>query len=221
MRLPFLSPRVLSQIVLGAVSISAQAAIQEGNVGDRAAYFASISAVPTYTETFESVPVAKDSVLATFSQAGISYTGLAGVPIPNVFVSSPGYNNYGVGLNPTTSSILTANGDEHFQIDFAVPVLAVGVDVYLNGLGPARIKFFNGADLLGSFGWGDGPAALRFVGIGQVGPITSMTFISTAGGQLNTGLDNLAVVAVPEPGTYALMAAGLLAVGAVARRRKA
>jgi hypothetical protein len=212
---------VLSQILLGAVSVSAQAAIQEGNVGDRAAYFASIAAVPTYTETFESVPVAKDTPHASFSQAGITYIGLAGGRTPNVFVTSPGYNNYGAGLNPTTSSILAANGDEHFRIDFAAPVFAVGVDVYLNGLGPATIAFFNGGDLLGSFSWIEGPAALRFVGIGQVGAITSMSFISTNGGVLNTGLDNLSVVAVPEPGTYALMAAGLFALSLAARRRSA
>ena len=35
------------------------------------------------------------------------------------------------------------------------------------------------------------------------------------------GLDNVSVTAVPEPETYAMMLAGLAAIGSIARRRKA
>jgi choice-of-anchor C domain-containing protein len=50
---------------------------------------------------------------------------------------------------------------------------------------------------------------------------TSLTFASV-GGKTNSGavIDNVSVIAVPEPETYALMLAGLGLVGFLARRRK-
>jgi PEP-CTERM motif len=178
---------------------------------------------PSYVETFETVPIAKDASVASFSQAGITYSGQAGT---NVFVSSPGYVNYGAGLNPTTTSILTANGDENFLIQFLSPYYAVGFDVYYNGLGPATASFFNGSTLLGSVFY-NGTAFLGFNGFiaSASTPVTSVEFISTLGGVLNTGVDNLAVInapttTTPEPATLVLFATGLAGL-ALARRRRA
>ncbi|WP_310389988.1 PEP-CTERM sorting domain-containing protein [Roseateles sp.] len=48
--------------------------------------------------------------------------------------------------------------------------------------------------------------------------ITSLT-LSAPGASLYVGMDNLTVGAVPEPGTYAMMALGLAALGGFAARR--
>ena len=182
--------------------------------------FFGAAGTPAYTETFETVPITKDVAYPTFTFGGITYTGQAGT---NVWVSSPGYPNFGAGLNPTTTSILTANGDENFLLQFLSPYYAVGFDVYYNGLGPATASFFNGATLLGSIGY-NGAAFLGFNGFvaSNATPITSVQFVSTLGGQLNTGLDNIAVVAVapvPEPATLALCATGLAGIALFRRRR--
>ena len=98
------------------------------------------AASTTVLEDFEGI-TPKDTPLASFVSNGVTYTGLAGAPSPNVWVASPGYSNFGAGVaQPTSTSILTANGDEDFTIDFSTPPLAVGFDVYFNGLGTVTTR---------------------------------------------------------------------------------
>ncbi len=49
---------------------------------------------------------------------------------------------------------------------------------------------------------------------------STLTFHSIVGGNSGATIDNVSVIAVPEPETYALMLAGLGLVGFMARRRK-
>lgn len=205
------------------LAIAAPASAQSFN---SKSVFLAAAGTPFYTETFETVPIAKDAASTGFTQSGITYTPLAGVRTINLWVSSPGYTNYGAGLNPTTSSILTANGDEWFRLTFASSVYGFGLDAYYNGLGPATTSFFNGSTLLGSVSY-NGAAVIGFAGFLSTlsAPITSVEFQSTLGGQLNTGIDNVmifdaAVTTAPEPASVALTATGLLGLIAVGRRRR-
>src|SRR5689334_18946162 len=74
------------------------------------------AAATSIVEDFESVSP-KNAPLATLSYNGISYTPYAGVPTYNIWVAGPGYNNFGTPT--TTTSILTANGDEDWLMSFA------------------------------------------------------------------------------------------------------
>lgn len=216
--------RIQTFVVAAATLLGSTASAQAYT---SAASFLGAAGTPSYTETFETMPALrfKNTPYAFLTKNGITYTGLAGVPTFNVWVASPGFPNFGVGLSPTTTSILTSNGDEDFLISFLTPYYAVGFDVYYNGLGPAVSKFYNGATLLGSIGYG-GAAVLGYNGFVSTPSslITSVRFTSTRGGVLNTGIDNFSVVGtplstVPEPASLALLATGLAGLLAVRRRR--
>ena len=141
----------------------------------------------------------------------------------NVFISSPGYNNYGPGNNPTTTSILTANGDESIEFLPASAASAVFMDVYLNDLGPAWLTYFNGATQIGQISFlADGDPSNNFLAqvgfdFGTSNRITRVTWLSTLGGQLNTGIDNVTVSFVPEPSAWALLIAGFGMIGGAMR----
>ena len=138
---------------------------------------------------------------------------------PNVWVASPGYNNFGV--QPlTTSSVLTATGDEDFKLDFSMPVTELGFDTYLNGFGPAVINVFGIGGLLGSFNHSHAATSIGFLGITSTENITSLRWTTTNGRQVNTGIDNIRINAVPIPAAAFMFAPALLGFLGLRRRAK-
>lgn len=164
----------------------------------------------------------KDRALPSFVSNNNTYIGLAGARFPNVWVSSPGYRNYGVPV--TTSSILTATGDEDFRIEFGTPTEAVGFDTYINAFGPANVEVFGATGLLDTFELNHDPSTVGFLGILASEEISSIRWYSTNGGIVNTGIDNIiqgSSRSVPEPtSAISLITFGVLGVGSRLLKRK-
>jgi len=179
------------------------------------------------TEGFESV-VPKDTPLPSFESKGITYTGLAGTkggePYPNVFVASAGYTNFGV--TKTTSSVLTANGDEDFTLTMELnfPATAVAFDTYLNTYTEqATIKVFGAGNVvLGTYNLTHDAEVVGFFGVTSGTPISVIQWTTQYGGVQNTGIDDVQVgYVVPAPGALLLGAIGTGLVGYLRRRKAA
>lgn len=174
-------------------------------------------------ETFEaaSIPaVARNLALGGFAANGISYTPNSG----NVFVADPGFNNFGAGVGTTTTSVLTANGDEDFTAAFSTAPTAVGFAAYFNGLGPGSVSVFGAGNvLLDIFNFSGALDDIGYIGIISAAPIASIRWTTTLGGRLNTGIDNIslgeATTVVPVPPSLALLLGGLALFGAISRRK--
>lgn len=181
----------------------------------------------TLVEDFSGAPI-KDAPLFSLVLPSGTYTGLAGSPFPNVFVSSPGYNNYGAAVGTTTQFILTANGDENLVAgSLATAATAVGFDTFFNGLGPLTLSVFGpGNVFLDSITFvtgldpATGLADKGYLGFTSTTPIAGFQFESTNGGTLNTGFTDISIAAVPEPSTWAMMILGFAGVGFMAYRRR-
>lgn len=201
---------------IAALSSAGRAAITF--VNSTASYgFAGLSV----DEDFESF-APKDVALASVDTPGILFT-----PITlNVYVSSPGYTNYGID-GATASSILTTNGEENYKGTLKVTARRVGFDIYtiddpgsLNsvpGAPPVRVTVTSTTE----FATYDIPAPsgnFGFLGIVSDDPIVEFTWNGVLGGIRNTGIDNTRISSVvPEPGSLAALAAGA---AALLRRRR-
>lgn len=173
-------------------------------------------------ETFEDTGQPIDEPLSSFTHNGITFTGQAGTPFANVYLL-PG-DAVGVFSSaitqPTGTTMLTANGDENFKVSFNTPYRAVGFDVYLNGLGVAEVQIYNGLTLLDTYDFPAAESDLTYLGMVSDTPITSFVFTSRHGATLNTGIDNLSVLAtIPEPATLGMLGMACLTFRLTRRRR--
>lgn len=173
----------------------------------------------TIIEDFESGWTTDTALASPITVKGNTYTTFAGP----LWVSSPGYTNYDPVHNPTTSSILTATGDESFAVDFGAPSPAVGFDMYRNALGPTVIKATSVSDAEHTFVFATGiPSANEFFGLLSDEPIKRIEWTTAGGGQVNTGIDNIRTgTVVPTPSAALLGILGLSTAGARLRRRRA
>ena len=177
-------------IVAGELIVTAATA---GNAYASTMFFTDVNAFDALTDTtliedFEAFPYkaypGNNQIFPSFVSNGNTYTGH-----PNVFVSSAGATSYGVPI--TTSSIITANGDEDFTVEFGTPTEAVGFDTYLNAYGPATVSVFGANNLLDTFVLNQDPTTVGFLGILASEEISSIRWTTVNGGKINTGIDNI------------------------------
>jgi hypothetical protein len=191
--------------------------------------FTAVSGPVTVIENFEDAPLAaRDIPLPGYSGPGgeISFIPISSNPVaPNVTVASPGYINFAADLNPTTTTLLTASGNENFEGILTIPTLALGFNVFLND-SPYTVTFLSGVNVLGTLTF-DNPLVpgnnLGFAGITSDIPITSFQVLAFNGEQINTGVDNIRVADagfVPEPTSWMMMILGFGAIGAALRRTR-
>jgi hypothetical protein len=185
-------------------------------------------------DDFEVFAPKDTSIFVPVSRFGLTYAPVTvcSTDCPgNIFVSSPGYANY--GTPPTTSSILTANGNEFFTITPDSDLRRIGFDVYtIND--PGNIFSVPGAvnvqvsvlTIAGTTSLSLAPPAgnFGFLGIVSDDPILQITWEANLGGVHNTGIDNVRVSdtvgsTVPEPATGLLALLGLAALAAQRRLR--
>lgn len=184
---------------------------------DRADFWAAYGLVPDGIETFETLPMPHDSSVMSFTQNGITYNALGGNPL--VVHSAGSHGQFAPSLMPTTSSVLTGNGYDHFELVFQQPLKALFLDWYHNGpRGWTSITMYNAAgESMGNLFMPVGNDAIIGTYAGHiVNPanwIVRLEFENQFGEVVNGGIDNVewALAPVPEPASGLLMLAGTAA----------
>lgn len=156
---------------------------------NKAAFVAATN--PVIVEDFESAPA--EQILASLSRPVGTFTGYAGTPGPNVYISLPSYTNFGLP-GPVGSRVITANGDEDFELFLNAPTTNIGFDTYLNEYSPATIRLYGAGNvLLDTFTHNHNPAQVGFFGVVSDVAITSVRWSTSIGRFINTGYDNIRI----------------------------
>jgi hypothetical protein len=195
--------RVLSAIVLVASVGAAQAAT---TVYTTAASFQALVAPGSYTETFTQ-PAVDSGVLFSYSGGGFSYNVTASPGVVYRSGTIIGNNTPNETFTLTfTSGNVAAVGGNFFITNISDVFQSQGVTLTL---GDGTVVNYTPT------GVGD------YRGFISTAPILSLTMAAPVGGQFYNSLDNLTVgTAVPEPGTYLMMALGLGSMLLVRRARR-
>ncbi len=203
----------LSAIVIPAIGAHAVTTVYT----DQASYLAALGAAPRYTEAFAGT-TGNGTTSIAFTGSGYSYdftstnaaTGVAGAVYRNgSFIGAQ--TDTRTLIITSSSGNFNAIGGNFFLTDIADATVAGSVTL---NLGDGTTQTFT-----------VGTTGTEFRGFISTTPITTLTMAPSVATTYNT-VDNLTVAnvaaaAVPEPGTFALLSAGLLPlVGVVARRRR-
>ncbi|MBX3379709.1 MAG: hypothetical protein KF805_06415 [Phycisphaeraceae bacterium] len=146
---------------------------------------------PVVVEDFENAPA--EQILASLTRPVGTFSPYAGEPAPNVYINLASYTNFGVP-GPIGTRVITANGDEDFELFLATPTKNVGFDTYLNEFGPATIRLYGaGHQLLDTYLHDHDSTKVGFFGVVSDVALTSIRWTTSIGRSVNTGYDNILI----------------------------